>query len=151
MGSFVSLEFCNSWKFGLPDSSRAPTSPSKTASLSFSQLEGFGDVRIFSRVVQAGHGTELSVVAVDHCNDAVSILFRFVDPGVTFREFGDAFALHWLNESGMCLGRHGNAVNHERSNVSAYCVGLSSRTILAKRLAGISNWTISTTLADSSP
>jgi hypothetical protein len=53
--------------------------------------------------------------AVDDGDHAVSVLLRLVDPRVTFREFGDALALHRLDESRTRFGIADYPLNHAAS------------------------------------
>ena len=81
------------------------------------------DVVAQGRVVQAGHREELRASAVDHGNDSITVLLRFVDPGVTLRQFGNTLAFHRLDESRTQFGSDSNSLNHYRRTIFSHVLG----------------------------
>ena len=82
---------------------------------SFFQLQpfqGFRNVRIFGRVVQAGHGIKERGAAINYGDDAIAVLLRFVDPGVTFRQLGNALTFHRFDEARTRFGMQSDTLNH---------------------------------------
>src|SRR5437868_2354235 len=89
----------------------------------FQPLESLRNVRIFGSVVEAGHREELRASAVDHGNDSITVLLRFVDPSVTLRQFGNTLAFHRLDESRTQFGSDSNSLNHYRRTIFSHVLG----------------------------